>query len=69
MLINEEHIVLEARIEVRLQTQLDNDGVVVAVDVRVDAVEALEHVSDERGEGLGKGDADARGKHGFVVDV
>jgi hypothetical protein len=69
MLINEEDIVLEARIQVRLEAQLDDDGVVVAVDVCVDAVQALEHVADEGGKRLGEGDADARGEHGFVVYV
>ena len=38
MLINEEHIVLEAGVQMRLETQLDDDWVVVAVDVGVDAV-------------------------------
>jgi hypothetical protein len=41
----------------------------VAVNVGVDAVQALEHVADEGGKGLGEGHADARGEHGFVVDV
>ena len=49
MLIDEQYVVLEAGIEMRLQTQLDDDGVVVAVDVGVDTVEALEHVPNERG--------------------
>jgi hypothetical protein len=69
MLINKQHIMLKACIEMRLKTQLNNDRVVVAVNVRVDAVQALEHVADEGGKGLGKGHADTRGKHGFVVDV
>lgn len=69
MLINEQHIVLEARVEVRLETQLDDDRVVVAVDVCVDAVQPLEHVSNERGKGLGESNTNARGEHGFVVDI
>lgn len=69
MLIDEKHVMLEARIEMRLEAQLNDDRVVVAVDVRIDAVQTLEHVSDQGGEGFGKGDADARGEHGFVVHV
>lgn len=69
MLIDEQDIVLEARVQMRLEAQLNDDRVVVAVDVRIDTVQALEHVADERGEGLGEGHADARGKHGLVVDV
>lgn len=69
MLINEQHIMLEARIQMRFEAQLDDDGIVVAVDVRVDAVQALEHVAYESGERLGERHADARGEHGFVVDV
>lgn len=38
MLVYEQHIVLEAGVEMRLQAQLDDDGVVVAVDMCVDAV-------------------------------
>jgi hypothetical protein len=64
MLIDEENIVLEAGIEMRFKPQLDDDGVVVAVDVGVDAVEALEHVADEGWEGLGEGDALGSSQHG-----
>lgn len=59
MLIDEQHVMLEAGIEVRFEAQLDDDGIVVAVDVCIDAVEALEHVADEAGEGFGEGNADA----------
>lgn len=69
MLINEQDIVLETGIEMRLETQLDDDVVVVAVDVRVHAVQALEHVADQSGERLWKGHADAGREHGFVVYV
>lgn len=69
MLIDKQHIVLEARVEMRLETQLDDDGVVVAVNVCVYTVQALEHVADKGGEGLGEGDADARREHLLVVDV
>ena len=56
MLVNEEDIVLEARVQMRLEAEFDDNGVVVAVDVGVDTVEALEHVSDESRERLGEGD-------------
>lgn len=60
---------LEARVEMRFEAQLNDDWVVVAVNVRIDAIQALEHVSDERRKGLWEGHADARGEHGLVVDV
>lgn len=69
MLLNKQDEVLETRVQVRLQPQMDNDGVVVAVDMGVDAVEALEQLTHRGLEGLGEDDADARGKDGFVVDV
>ena len=47
MLVDEENVMLEARVQMRLQAQLHDDGVVVAVDVRVDAVQALEELPDE----------------------
>ena len=52
MLIDEEDIVLEARVEMWLKAQLDYDGIVVAIDMRVDSVEALEDLADKGGEGL-----------------
>ena len=69
MLVDEQYVMLEARIEMRLQTQLDDDGVMVAVDVSVDTVEALEHVPDERGKRLREGYADAAWKIGLIIHV
>ena len=46
VLVDEQHIVFKARVQVRFETQLDDDRVVMAVDMGVDAVEALEHVAD-----------------------
>lgn len=69
MLVDEKYVVLEASIEMRFQAQFDDDRVVVAVDVGIDAVQALEHISDEGGEGLWKGNADAARKVGLVVYV
>jgi hypothetical protein len=47
----EEHVVLEAGVEVWFEAEVDDDGVVVAVDVGVDAVKALENLEEERSEG------------------
>lgn len=52
MLINEEYILLEAGVQVRLQAKLTDDRVVVAVDMGVDTVHALEYLSNQRREGL-----------------
>lgn len=41
----------EACIEVGFETEVDDDGVMMAVDVCVDAVETLEDLEDKRTEG------------------
>lgn len=69
MLVDEEHVLLEASVEMRLQAELSDDGVVVAVDVSVDAIHALEDLTDQRGERLRKGHADAAGHDSLVVDI
>ena len=69
MLVDEENVVLEARVEMRLQSKLDDDRVVVAVDVSVDAVEALEHVANEGWKGLRERYTDTAGEHLLVIDV
>jgi hypothetical protein len=69
VLIDEEHILLEAGIEVRLQAKLSDDGVVVAVDMGVDTVHALEDLANQRGERLGKGHANTTRHDGLVVDT
>ena len=69
MLVDEQDVVLEASVQVRFQAQVDDDLVVVAVDVGVDAVKALEELANSGGEVFGEGDADSRGEGGFVVDV
>lgn len=48
---------LEARVEMWLQSKLANHRVVVAVDVGVDSIHALEDLADKAGECLGEGDA------------
>jgi len=45
---------LEARVEMRLESQALDDGVMVAVYVRVYSIETFEHLTDKHGEGLGK---------------
>lgn len=54
MLVDEEYVMLEARVEVRLETQLNDDWVVVTVYVRVDTIEPLEQLLDQRRESPGK---------------
>lgn len=41
----------EACVEVRFETKIDDDRVVVTVDVCINAVEALEDLEDKRTEG------------------
>jgi hypothetical protein len=48
---------LEARIEVRLQAQLNHDWIMMTINVSVDSVEALEQLADKHGKCLGKGNA------------
>lgn len=50
MLVNEENIVLEAGVKMRLKTQLTDDRVVVAVDVCVNTVHSLEDGTNGRWE-------------------
>ena len=52
-----------------LKTELNDDGIVVAVDVCVDTVQALEHVADEGGEGFWERYTDTAGEHLLIVDV
>lgn len=54
MLIDEQHVVLEAGVEMWFQSELEDDWVVMAVDVGVDSVQTLEHLADESWEGLGE---------------
>jgi hypothetical protein len=69
MLINEQNIVLEAGIEMRFEAQLNNNRVVVAVDVCVDAVETLKDISKEGGKRLREGNTNPAREHLLVVDV
>jgi len=60
---------LEARVHVGVQSEGDDHGVVVAVDVRVDAKQSLDQLSDGALEVLGEVHADPAREDGFVVDV
>ena len=52
MLVNEEHVMLEACVEVGFKAELSNNGVVVAVDVGIDPVHSLEDLTDHAREGF-----------------
>lgn len=57
MLINEEDVLLEAGVQVGFQAELSDDWVMVAVDVRVDTVHALEDLAHKSWERLGEWNA------------
>ena len=46
MLVNEQDIMLEAGVEVWLETKMNDDWVVVTVDVGVDSVQTLEDLAN-----------------------
>jgi len=52
MLVYEQDVVLEARIEMWFQSQLKHDWVVVAVDMSIHTIQPLEHLANESWEGL-----------------
>lgn len=54
MFVDEEDIVLEARIQMGLQSKLDDNRIVVTIYVCVDAIESLEKLTDQDWEGLWK---------------
>lgn len=57
MLIDEQNIMLEAGVQMRFETEVHHDGVVVAVNMGVDTVQTLEDLAEKTGEGLGEGNA------------
>lgn len=57
MLVDEEDVVFEASVEVRFESQMHNYWVVVAVNVGVDTVQALEDLADCGRKGRGKAHA------------
>lgn len=54
--INEQHVVFEAGVQVRLETEVYDNRVVVTVDMSVHTVQALEDLTNETREGLGERD-------------
>lgn len=50
MFVNEEHVMLEAGIEMRLEAEVEHDVIVVTVNVRVNTIQAFEHLADQRWE-------------------
>jgi hypothetical protein len=57
MLIHKQNVMLEARVQMRLETEIDDDGVVMAVDMSIHSVKPLEDLEDERLEWLREGHA------------
>lgn len=57
MLINEENVVLKARVEMRFQSKLDNDSVVVTVDMSVNAIQPFKELTDQDRKSLWERDA------------
>jgi hypothetical protein len=55
MLIHKQYVVLETCIQMRFETKVDDDWVVVAVDMGIDAIHAFEDLKEERLEGLREG--------------
>ena len=60
---------LKASVEMRLKTQVHDDWIVMAVDVRVHSVKALEELPEGGREMFRKGNADAGRESRFVVNV
>lgn len=60
---------LKASVEMRLKAQVHDDWIVMAVDVRVHSVEALEELPEGGREVFREGDTDAGREGRFVVNV
>ena len=48
MFINEKNVVLEACVQVRFQTKVNNDVIVVTVDMSIYPIQTLEELSNGR---------------------
>jgi hypothetical protein len=57
MLINEKHIMLEAGIQVRLESKLDYYRIMMAVNMRVNSVKSLEELTHETWESFREWDS------------
>lgn len=55
--VNKEHVMLEAGIEMRFEAKVEHDVIVVTVNVRVHAIQAFEHLADQRWEWFGECDS------------
>lgn len=55
--IDEQDVVLEAGVQMGLEAQMYDDGVVMAVDMGVDTIQTLEDLAQKAGEGFGEGNA------------
>lgn len=69
MFIDKQHVMLEAGVQMWFEAKLNDDGVMMAIDMSIDAIEAFEDVAKESGKCLREGYADPAGKHLLVVDV
>lgn len=47
MLVHKQDVVLEASIEMRLETKINDDGVVVAVDMSIYPIKPLKNLENE----------------------
>lgn len=52
MLVNKQDVVLEAGVEMRFESQVDDNGIVMAVDVRIHAVQTLKDLAKQTRERL-----------------
>ena len=55
MLIHKQYVMFEACIQVRFEAKVDDDRVVVAVDMSIDAIHTFEDLEEERLERLREG--------------
>jgi hypothetical protein len=55
VLIDEQNVVLKAGIKVSLEAKFANDRVVMAINMGVYTIHALEHLSNHAGKRLGEG--------------
>lgn len=56
MFVNEQDVMLEAGVEMRFESQVDYNGVMVAIYVRIYTVETLKQLAEQTREAFGEGD-------------
>jgi hypothetical protein len=69
MLVNEQYIMLEACVEMRFKAELNDDGIMVTVDMSVNAVQTFKDITEKRRESLRERNTDSTREHLLVVDV